>query len=204
MGLFLKGELLDLTISFITISLAFSMFAIYAGNYNLVPIIFIAVGLSFILHELGHRFMAIRFGCHAYYKMWTTGLLFALGLAIATGGNFIFAAPGAVYIYKSGLTRREDGIISWAGPLVNVFLGIMFAFLALLNPMNQTLVLLAYWGFTVNMFLAMFNLLPFPPLDGSKVAAWSVSTWLITIGFAVLANFVLGFEKFVGILAALL
>ncbi len=203
MGLFLKGELLDLTISFITISLAFSMFAIYAGKYNLVPIIFIAVGLSFILHELGHRFTAIRFGCHAYYKMWTTGLLFALGLAIATGGRFIFAAPGAVYIYKSGLTRRENGIISWAGPLVNVVLGLLFAFLALFNPMNQTLILLAYWGFTVNMFLALFNMLPIPPLDGSKVAAWSLPAWAITIAFTAIANFVIGFENFVGILMAL-
>ncbi|MDO5826532.1 MAG: site-2 protease family protein, partial [Methanosphaera sp.] len=36
-------------------------------------------------------------------------------------------------------------------------------------------------GFSVNSFLALFNLLPIPPLDGSKVIRWNLPLWLITI-----------------------
>lgn len=201
MGIFMKGELSDLTISFVTISLAFSMFAISFGNYSAIPIIFIAVGTGFIFHELGHRFVAINYGCHAYYKMWTPGLFMALALAIMTGGRFIFAAPGAVYISKAGgLTRKENGIISLAGPATNLVLAVMFAVLFIAFPMASSLKALAAAGFSINVFLGMFNMLPFPPLDGSKVAAWNFKAWGLFIGMmaALYMMGVSGFVQFVG------
>jgi Zn-dependent protease len=55
--------------------------------------------------------------------------------------------------------------------------------------------LICVLGTRINFFLAAFNLLPIPPLDGSKVMSWSVPIWLIT--FAVAAILVLVFGGFI-------
>ncbi|MCD6434530.1 MAG: site-2 protease family protein, partial [Candidatus Diapherotrites archaeon] len=47
------------------------------------------------------------------------------------------------------------------------------------------------WGAYINFFLAFFNLLPVPPLDGSKVIVWNKFVWLITIAVAGFASFFL-------------
>ena len=44
--------------------------------------------------------------------------------------------------------------------------------------------------FKVNAGLAFFNMLPIPPLDGSKVVTWNPVAWLLVIGFAFLLSFV--------------
>jgi Zn-dependent protease len=179
---FYKSEVVQMIISVITISLAFSL-----GFLLSFPLILLTVGLGFILHEIAHKLVAIRLGCKAVYKMWVEGLVLALVFAIATGGRFVFAAPGATYIYKPNLTRRENGIISVAGPLTNVVLAFLFFPLAL---GSQTFLQeLGTWGFQINLFLAMFNLLPVPPLDGSKVIGWNPTIWFFVIGTAAVLFF---------------
>ncbi len=179
---FYKSEVAQMLISVITISLAFSL-----GLLVSFPMIFLTVGLGFILHEIAHKLVAIRFGCKAFYKMWVEGLILALIFAIATGGKFVFAAPGAVYIYKHNLTRKENGLISLAGPLTNVVLA--FVFFSLMLGSNQFLQELGSWGFSINLFLAMFNMLPFPPLDGSKVISWNASVWFIVMAVSAVLFF---------------
>jgi Zn-dependent protease len=171
---FYKSEIAQMLISVLTISLAFSL-----GFLVSFPLVLLTVGIGFIAHEIGHKIVALRFGCRAVYKMWVEGLILALVFAFATAGRFIFAAPGAVYIYKPGMTRRENGLISLAGPLTNVALAFVFFFLILTPaPFLQQL---GAWGFKINLFFAMFNLLPVPPLDGSKVMSWNPSVWLIVM-----------------------
>jgi len=179
---FYKSEIVQMLISVITISLAFSL-----GFLISFPLILLTVGIGFIAHEIGHKLVAIRFGCKAYYKMWVEGLVLALAFAFATGGKFIFAAPGAVYIYKPNMTRRENGIISLAGPMVNVVLAFIF-FSLMLMPTNL-LQEIGAWGFRVNLLFAMFNLLPVPPLDGSKVAAWNPSIWFMVMAVSAVLFF---------------
>jgi Zn-dependent protease len=169
---FYKSEIIQMLISVITISLAFSLAIMQS-----FPIILLTVGLGFILHEVAHKLVAIRFGCKAFYKMWVEGLVLAVFLAVITGGRFIFAAPGAVYIFKHGLTRRENGLISIAGPATNIALAFIFLFIMFIPALSE----LGAWGFRINLFLAMFNLLPFPPLDGSKVISWNPAVWFMAI-----------------------
>jgi Zn-dependent protease len=177
---FYKSEIIQMLISVITISLAFSI-----GLLVSFPLVLLTVGLGFILHEIGHKLVAIRYGCKAFYKMWVEGLVLALIFALATNGQLIFAAPGAVYIYKQNLTRRENGIISLAGPMTNIILAFLFFYVTLLPGLE----ILGAWGFKINLFLAMFNLLPFPPLDGSKVITWNPALWFITIALAAVLFF---------------
>ncbi len=178
----------DLLISWVTISVAFA-FVLGPGLLNIVdfgfflPISFVGVGTAFIFHELAHRQVARKFGCHAEFRAWTYGLIISLVLPIITFGRFLFAAPGAVYIYGPHLTRKENGIISLAGPATNIIVGITFlaAFIysvAFLQVGAYLLELLATVA-KINIFLALFNLIPFPPLDGSKVIMWDVRVWAL-------------------------
>ena len=194
---FTGKEIRDLIISFIVIALGFTI--LYSnGDYSHVtlifPVVMIGVGAGFIFHELGHKFVAMHYGYYAEYELWPTGLLIALASSFF---GFIFAAPGAVVIYSNGMEKKTNGIISLAGPIVNIILGlIFFLILGFLGDFIYTetgaiVYLICVLGTRINFFLAAFNLLPIPPLDGSKVMAWSVPIWLIT--FAIAAILVLFF-----------
>ena len=194
---FTGKEIRDLIISFIVIALGFTI--LYSnGDYShitlIFPIVMIGVGAGFIFHELGHKFVAMHYGYYAEYELWPTGLIIALASSFF---GFIFAAPGAVVIYSNGMEEKTNGIISIAGPIVNIILGLIF-FLILGSLGNfvytetgAIVYLICVLGTRINFFLAAFNLLPIPPLDGSKVMAWSVPIWLIT--FAIAAILVLFF-----------
>ena len=198
---FTGKEIRDLIISFIVIALGFTI--LYSnGDYShitlIFPVVMIGVGAGFIFHELGHKFVAMHYGYYAEYELWPTGLLIAL---VSSFFGFIFAAPGAVVIYSQGMDEKTNGLISIAGPLVNIALGLIF-FLILGSLGNYVytetgaiVYLICMLGTRINFFLAAFNLLPIPPLDGSKVMSWSVPIWLIT--FAVAAILVLVFGGFI-------
>ena len=154
----------------------------------------VSVSLGFILHEMGHRFVARRFGCFAEYTMWPTGLILALMCSLL---GFVFAAPGAVMIYpradmggRATLARGKIGLISIAGPAMNICLAVVFILLNMAYPM-----LLFSLGALINTWLAMFNLIPFGPLDGAKIFRWNKRAWLaaiaVGIGLYVMEYFVL-------------
>jgi len=167
-------ELLHILVSVITISLAFTIFR-DDFTPDLFLVILITVGTAFILHELGHRFVAVAYGAKAEYRAWSSGLFLALAMAFLTRGQFVFAAPGAVYIYGQHLTAEQNGKIALAGPLVNLLLALFFLAAMAFSFLPATL---AGTGFMINVFLGAFNMLPIPPLDGSKVAEWSRTVWL--------------------------
>lgn len=184
---FTGKEVRDLIISFIVISLGFCI--LYSGgDYGIIielfPVVAIAVGLGFILHELGHKFSAMHYGYWAEFELWPAGLVIAL---VSSFFGFIFAAPGAVYIYSQHMDDRTNGIISVCGPLVNIALALIFIAIGsslgadAYTGSNALIALICLFGTRINAFLALFNLLPIPPLDGSKVLKWSVPVWLVTI-----------------------
>lgn len=179
-------EAKELAISAIVLALAFSI-ALNGGiqgiaklTANAVVISLITVSLGFLLHELGHRFVARNFGSYAEYKMWNTGL--ALALLFSFFG-FVFAAPGAVMIHaradlwgrRSEITNKRNGLISIAGPLINIVLASVFAIGGFMYPAYRQIM---NFGASINMWLALFNMLPVPPLDGSKVFYWDKRVWL--------------------------
>ncbi|MCD6248155.1 MAG: site-2 protease family protein [Hadesarchaea archaeon] len=144
----------------------------------------VAVPLTagFILHEFSHKSMAARFGYWSVYRMWTPGLLIALVLGLISNGSLLFAAPGAVIILAPYASRRESGMIGVAGPLANVALAICLIPLALLG---RPFGLIGSLGARVNLWLAFFNLLPIPPMDGIKVLLWNFRAWALTEGLTV-------------------
>ena len=123
---FTSNEIRDLIIAFIFISLSF---AIASSGRNpsaiiqILPYILVGVGAGFIFHELGHKFVSMKYGYWAEFKLWPQGLLFAL---ITSFFGFVFAAPGAVYTYANHITNEIKGKISIAGPIVNIILALIF------------------------------------------------------------------------------
>ncbi len=124
---FTAREVRDIIISMLVIAVIFA-YLINGRNINenlilLIPSLLVAVGLGFVLHELAHKFVAVRYGFYAEFKMWLEGLIFALFTAFILG--FVFVAPGAVYIHGEYISREQNGKISIAGPLVNIASGIV-------------------------------------------------------------------------------
>jgi Zn-dependent protease len=172
-------ELTDLLISWISLSAAFA-FVFSDGGLsitsfgNALAIAALAVGTGFLMHELAHKYVAIHFGAKAEYRAWNLGLVIALAFAIF--GGFIFAAPGAVYIFGKKVSLRENGIISLAGPLMNVVVGLVAFGIAGFYSTSQIGNVASVVG-SINFYLAMFNLIPFFVLDGAKVFAWNKIVW---------------------------
>ncbi|MEC8589790.1 MAG: M50 family metallopeptidase, partial [Candidatus Thermoplasmatota archaeon] len=87
-----------------------------------MPLVLIAIGPAFVLHEIGHKIIAKKNGCWAEFRADPKGLQFGVMLALIFG--VLFMAPGAVMV--AGLvTRRQNGHIAIAGPLVNLGLFII-------------------------------------------------------------------------------
>jgi Zn-dependent protease len=163
---FSAQEVKELAISALVIGFVFAYFL--ARGIPTISLFFyslLGVGSAFIFHELPHKATAQRFGCIAEYRMWDTGLIIAFFLVVIT--KFLFIAPGAVLISGGsyGITSRQNGIISGSGAVTNIVLAVVF-FLVIFKL-----------GAIINAWLALFNMIPFPPLDGSKVIAWDKSVW---------------------------
>ncbi|MBD3259528.1 hypothetical protein GF371_02745 [Candidatus Woesearchaeota archaeon] len=150
----------------------------------------IAVGLGFLFHELAHRFVARKFGMFAEFRASIPMLIFAVLLSFT---GFVFAAPGAVLI-RGKPTRRQNGIISLSGPLSNLVMAVLFFIIAVVvlgafGVVSPFISKLFLYGFMINTWLALFNLIPISLLDGRKIFRWNKLVWGLTAGFAVILFF---------------
>ena len=126
--------------------------------------------------------------------MWPLGLLIAV---ITSFFGFVFASPGSLYIGPENLSDEINGKISIAGPMANMVLALIFlAIAALIYPLKihsnifHLIYLISTVGFSVNCFLATFNLFPIYSLDGTKVLKWNVGIWIAAIAIAGIMMFV--------------
>lgn len=182
---FSKIEIKDLIKAWFFVSLAFAIvISEDVLGIDLITNIILAaftIGIGFLLHELGHKVVAQRYGCFAEFRADN----FMLFLAVLTSFlGVIFAAPGAVMI-AGRVTKERNGKISLAGPLVNIVLTIIFLVGALICT-NGFLGIMFAFGAIINSWLAIFNLIPLWILDGKKVWDWNKGIYILSMAIAIL------------------
>ncbi len=182
---FSPGEISSIIIAWLVLSIAITyqnFVGLFTGIGSLEIVIagFVATATGFIIHEMGHKFVAIRRGYVAHFRLWMWGLLLTLFIVVFSGGGIVFGAPGAVYIapaaiaaygydstYRPRDPEQENMVISVAGPGINLAFAVAFLSLFLAVPAGF-LSTIAIFGFELNVGLGSFNMIPIPPLDGSK------------------------------------
>jgi len=187
-------ELKDLLKAWIAVSAAFAIAltgpVFSSGLYTKFVIASLTVGVGFLLHEMGHKIMAQKYGCFAEFRSFDSMLILAIAMSFF---GFIFAAPGAVMI-SGRVNAEKSGKISAAGPVVNLALASLFL-AALFIQMPKFFHDIASYGFLINTWLALFNMLPFWLFDGRKIIKWNkIAYGLIAaaaLGFMLIQNFLI-------------
>jgi len=192
---FKNEEIIDLLKAWFMISLAFgilitgslSSYGKINGFLIALGIASITVGISFIVHELAHKIMALKYYCLAEFKANNVMLILAVIMSFA---NFIFVAPGAVII-KGSINNKQNGKIALAGPFSNLVLSLIF--LPSIFFSQGLINFFFYQGFFINAWLGLFNMIPFVPFDGVNVFKWNkiiyfaiTSILLILVLFSIL------------------
>ena len=153
------------------------------GLINLLikdPLTFILIAVpllySVILHELAHGWVAWRMGDPTARMMGRLSLnplrhLDPVGTMMLFFVGFGWARPVPVNFRNLGGGRRGFILVSSAGIIVNTILAFIAIFLLrVLSPDEQSIAGTAlYFIAQINIILAAFNLIPIPPLDGSKI-----------------------------------
>ncbi|HVH15354.1 MAG TPA: site-2 protease family protein [Candidatus Angelobacter sp.] len=193
---FSPGEISSVIIAWLVLSIAITyqnFLGLFTGmgSFEIVIAGFVATATGFIIHEMGHKFVAIRRGYVAHFRLWMWGLLLTLFIVVFSGGGIVFGAPGAVYIapaatayygYDSTIgprdSEQENMVISAAGPGINLAFAVTFLSLFFVAPLGSFLSTIAQFGFLLNAGLGSFNMIPIPPLDGSKIFRKNISVAL--------------------------
>ena len=110
--------------------------------------------------------------------------------------GFVIAAPGAVMIANKKNLKNINGKISIAGPLTNIFLSLIFVLIYFIS--TDFIQLIAGYGARINIFLALFNMIPFSLFDGAKIFKWSKLIWFVTVLICIFL-LVLNF-KYIGVI----
>jgi len=174
----------DLLKAWLATSVTFALFFVagkiaqtsFSEFLMLVLIAAITAGLGFVGHELAHKFTANHFGVQAEFRSHDSMLVLSMVIAIF---GLIIAAPGAVHILGQ-ITRRENGIISAAGPAANLVLCGVFAPLMLVPSLSA----IGQYGFVINALLGAFNMIPILDFDGVKILAWNKAVYFVMLAIA--------------------
>ena len=121
---------------------------------------------ALILHELGHKFVAIAFGLAAEFHAAYFWLMFGVALKVM-GSPFLFFVPA--FVSHGGGTAAQGVAIAFAGPGVNGLLWLLsWAAVRQKRVPHRWLPAVILTG-KINMFLFIFNMLPIPGFDGFHV-----------------------------------
>lgn len=153
----------------------------YLLEMALMVVVFL---FAVIVHEVAHGYVALLNGDPTARIMGRItlnpgphidpiGSILIPGLLLLSHSGILFgwAKPVPVNPLNFRSYRRGELTVSAAGPLSNLALAVVFAYLLKLDLGNVGVMKMAAFGVSINIFLALFNLIPIPPLDGSHILA---------------------------------
>lgn len=133
-----------------------------------------AILVGFSLHEFAHAFVADRLGDPTPRQEGRITLdirkhIDVIGILLVIFFQFGWAKPVMINTRNLKNTKRDMALIAAAGPIMNVLISLISVVVLAKVPMNDTFQALMYQMFIINAGLAVFNMIPVPPLDGSRV-----------------------------------
>jgi len=170
--------------------------------------------MSVVIHEVAHGYAALwqgdvtakyagRLTLNPIKHLDIFGSIIVPGILAILPGGIIFgwAKPVPYNPYNLRNQRWGELFVAIAGPISNILIAIIFALIIrFLGPeiLGQASFELSYYVVLINMVLAFFNLLPIPPLDGSKIlfsilnqeTANNIRISLERFGFVILLFFI--------------
>jgi Zn-dependent protease len=141
--------------------------------------IIVIVFYSIIIHEVSHAYAAYALGDDSAKRAGRLSLnpmkhidifgtiILPLILYFSAGFIYGYAKPVPFNPYNFRSLKRDSGLTALAGPVSNILIAIVMAVIYHISP--PLLQYILYYVIFLNLLLAFFNLIPFPPLDGSKV-----------------------------------
>ncbi len=148
-----------------------------------LPVIF-----AITVHEVAHGWVAKKYGDNTASRLGRLtlnpikhidilGTIIIPGLLLVTSAGFIFgwAKPVPVDPRYFKNPRRDMAIVAIAGPLSNLLMACGWALLVKIGVtlsmqgISLPLILMGMAGIQINLVLALINLIPTPPLDGSRI-----------------------------------
>lgn len=146
-----------------------------------IIIFFIFILLGAIIHEYSHGAIADYLGDPTAriagrltlnplaHIDWFGTVILPLILYLSTGMAFGYAKPVPYNPYNLKNQKRDPGLVAVAGPASNFLLALIFGLLIRFLPASENFLQILSIGVYANVLLLVFNLVPIPPLDGSKV-----------------------------------
>ena len=138
--------------------------------------------MSAVIHEVSHGMAAFMLGdptaknadrltLNPIKHLDMFGSIILPLIFIITNAPFFFAYAKPVPYNPYNLKNQRWGpaIVGIAGPAANIFIGILFAIIFRISGSYATFSNLIFAIVQINIWLALFNLVPIPPLDGSKL-----------------------------------
>ncbi len=146
-------------------------------KFGMIAVIF----YSIIFHEISHGLAALWLGDDTAKRRgrlslnplshidWFGTVILPLVFYYTAGFVLGYAKPVPINPYNFKNFKTDTGLTAMAGPLSNILIAILFALVFHISGSNSILGAISVPIVQINLFLALLNMIPIPPLDGSKV-----------------------------------